>query len=119
MAEQVVGVQGASFTGTKAAEALVTGVSYDKAALANLAFAGTKAEGALVTGVSYQKADIDAATFTGKTVDIAATFAGTEADVAVAGTCHDYAVKTAQFNPAAVELAVGDIVVAAKDVTVQ
>ena len=85
----------------------------------NLAFAGTKAEGALVTGVSYQKADIDAATFTGKTVDIAATFAGTEADVAVAGTCHDYAVKTAQFNPAAVELAVGDIVVAAKDVTVQ
>ena len=119
MAEQVVGVQSASFTGTKAAEALVTGVSYDKAALANLAFAGTKAEGALVTGVSYQKADIDAATFTGKTVDIAATFAGTEADVAVAGTCHDYAVKTAQFNPAAVELAVGDIVVAAKDVTVQ
>ena len=119
MAEQVVGVQSASFTGTKAAEALVTGVSYDKAALANLAFAGTKAEGALVTGVSYQKADIDAATFTGKTVDIAATFAGTEGDVAVAGTCHDYAVKTAQFNPAAIELAVGDIAVSAKEVTVQ
>lgn len=119
MAEQVVGVQSASFTGTKAAEALVTGVSYDKAALANLAFAGTKAEGALVTGVSYQKADIDAATFTGKTVDIAATFAGTEGDVAVAGTCHDYAVKTAEFVPAAIEVAVGDIVVAAKDVTVQ
>lgn len=119
MAEQTVGVQSASFTGTKATEALVTGVSYDKAALANLAFAGTKAEGALVTGVSYQKADIDAATFTGKTVNIAATFAGTEADVAVAGACHDYAVKTAQFNPAAVELAVGDIAVAAKDVTVQ
>jgi len=119
MAEQVVGVQSASFTGIKAAEALVTGVSYDKAALANLAFAGTKAEGALVTGVSYQKADIDAATFTGKTVDINAAFAGTEADVAVAGTCHDYAVKTAQFNPAAIEVAVGDIVVAEKNVTVQ
>ena len=119
MAEQTVGVQSASFSGTKATEALVTGVSYDKAALANLAFAGTKAEGALVTGVSYQKADIDAATFTGKTVDIAATFAGTEGDVAVAGTCHDYAVKTAQFNPAAIELAVGDIAVAAKNVTVQ
>ena len=118
MAEQTVGVQSASFTGTKAAEALVTGVSYDKAALANLAFAGTKAEGALVTGVSYQKADIDAATFTGKTVDINAAFAGTEADVAVAGTCHDYAVKTAQFNPAAIELAVGDIAVAAQEVTV-
>lgn len=119
MAEQTVGVQSASFTGTKAAEALVTGVSYDKAALANLAFAGTKAEQLVVTGVSYQKADIDAATFTGKTVDIAAKFAGTEGDVAVAGTCHDYAVKTAQFNPAAIEVAVGDIVVAAKDVTVE
>lgn len=119
MSEQIVGVQSASFTGTKAAEVLVTGVSYDKAALANLAFAGTKAEGALVTGVSYQKADIDAATFTGKTVDIAAKFAGTEGDIAVAGLCHDYAVKTAQFNPAAIEVAVGDIVVAAKDVVVQ
>ena len=119
MAEQVVGVQSASFTGTKAAEALVTGVSYDKAALANLAFAGTKAEGALVTGVSYQKADIDAATFTGKTVDIAAAFAGTEADVSVSGLCHDYSVKTAEFVPAAIEVAVGDIVVSEKTVTVQ
>ena len=119
MAAQTVGVQSASFTGTKAEDLVVTGVSYDKAALSNLAFAGTKAEGALVTGVSYQKADIDAATFTGKTVDIAATFAGTEGDVSVAGKCHDYAVKTAQFNPAAIEVAVGDIVVAEKTVTVQ
>jgi uncharacterized protein YjbI with pentapeptide repeats len=119
MAAQTVGVQSASFTGTKAEDALVTGVSYDKAALANLAFAGTKAEGALVTGVSYQKADIDKATFTGSTVDIAATFAGTEGDVSVAGLCHDYAVKTAQFVPAAIELAVGDIAVAEKNVTVQ
>ena len=119
MAEQSVGVQSASFTGTKAAEALVTGVSYDKAALANLAFAGTKAEQLVVTGVSYQKADIDAATFTGKTVDIAATFAGTEGDVSVAGKCHDYKVKTAEFVPAAIEVAVGDIVVAEKSVTVQ
>jgi hypothetical protein len=119
MAAQTVGVQSASFTGTKAEDALVTGVSYDKAALANLAFSGTKAEGALVTGVSYQKADIDTATFTGSTVDIAAKFAGTEGDIAVAGLCHDYAVKTAQFNPAAIELAVGDIAVAEKSVTVQ
>ena len=66
-----------------------------------------------------QKADIDTATFTGSTVDIAATFAGTEGDVTVAGTCHDYSVKTAEFVPAAIELAVGDIAVAAKDVTVQ
>lgn len=94
MATQTVGVQSASFTGTKAAEVLVT-------------------------GVSYKKADIDTATFTGATVDIAASFAGTEGDIAVAGLCHDYAVKTAQFNPAAIEVAVGDIVVAEKSVTVQ
>ena len=52
-------------------------------------------------------------------VDIAATFAGTEGDIAVAGKCHDYAVKTAEFVPAAIELAVGDIAVAEKTVTVQ
>lgn len=119
MAAQNVGVQSATFTGTKATEALVTGVSYDKAALANLAFAGTKAEGALVTGVSYDKADIDTATFTGATVDINAAFTGTEGDLSVAGLCHDYAVKTAEFVPAAIEVAVGDIVVAEKTVTVQ
>jgi uncharacterized protein YjbI with pentapeptide repeats len=119
MAAQTVGVQNASFTGTKAEDLVVTGVSYDKAALANLAFSGTKAEGALVTGVSYKKADIDSATFTGAEVDIAATFAGTQGDIAVAGICHDYAVKTAEFNPAAIELAVGDIAVAEKTVTVQ
>ena len=141
MAEQNVGVQSATFTGTahdcvtgvkydkaslsdlafsgtKAEGALVTGVSYDKASLSDLAFAGTKAEGALVTGVSYQKAGIDTATFTGETVDISAKFAGTEGDISVTGKCHDYAVETAKFNGAAVELAVGDIVVAEKSVTV-
>ena len=119
MASQTVGIQSATFSGTKAENALVTGVSYDKAALANLAFSGTTATGALVTGVSYQKADIDNATFTGETVDINANFAGTESDVAVSGNCHDYTVKTAEFIPAAIELAVGDIAVAAKEVTVQ
>lgn len=94
MAAQTVGVQSASFT-------------------------GTKAEDLVVTSVSYKKADIDTATFTGQTVDIAASFAGTEGDIAVAGLCHDYAVKTAEFVPAAIEVAVGDIVVAEKNVTVQ
>ena len=117
MAAQTVGVQSATFTGTE--HDCVSGVNYDKASLSTLTFAGTKAEGALVTGVSYQKADIGSATFTGAEVDIAATFAGTEGDVSVAGKCHDYAVKTAEFNGAAIELAVGDIAVAAKDVTVQ
>lgn len=119
MVAQNVGVQSATFTGTKAEKLVVTGVAYDKAALSDLAFSGTKAEGALVTGVSYDKADIDTATFTGQTVDINAAFAGTEGDIAVAGLCHDYAVKTATFNPAAIELAVGDIAVAEKSVTVQ
>lgn len=119
MATHNVGVQSSTFTGTKAEGALITGVSYQKAALANLTFSGTTAEDVLVTGVSYDKADIDTATFTGATVDIAATFAGTEGDVSVSGNCHDYAVKTAQFNGAAIELNVGDIAVAAKEVTVQ
>ena len=94
MAAQTVGVQSASFT-------------------------GTKAEQLVVTGVSYQKADIDTASFTGAEVDIAASFAGTEGDVAVAGIGHDYTVKTAEFVPAAIEVAVDDIVVAEKSVTVQ
>ena len=42
-----------------------------------------------------------------------------EGDVSVAGKCKDYAVKTAEFNPAAIEVAVGDIVVSEKTVTVQ
>ena len=95
MAAQTVGVQSASFT-------------------------GALAEDLVVTNVSYAKANAEAAaTFTGDTNDIAATFAGTEGDVAVAGTCHDYAVKTAEFVPAAIEVAVGDIVVSEKTVTVQ
>ncbi len=117
MAEQNVGVQSATFTGK--AHDCVTGVKYDKASLANLAFSGAKAEGALVTGVTYQKADIDTATFTGETVDIAATFAGSEGDITVAGKCHDYSVKTAEFVGGSLELNVADIVVSAKEVTVQ
>ena len=117
MAENTVGVQSATFTGT--AHETITGVKYDKAALNGITFAGTKAEGALVTGVTYDKAAIGTQKFTGETVDIAATFAGAEGDINVAGKANDYAVKTAEFTGAAVELAVGDIVVAAKDVTVQ
>lgn len=88
--------------------------------VASAAFSGTLAEDLVVTNVSYAKANAEAAaTFTGNVNDIAATFAGTEGDISVAGKCHDYAVKTAAFNGAAIELAVGDITVAAKDVTVQ
>ena len=86
----------------------------------NASFSGTLAEDLVVTNVSYAKANADAvATFEGLSSDIAATFAGTEGDVAVSGNCHEYAVKTAQFNGAAIELAVGDIKIAEKNVTVQ
>ena len=94
MAEHSVGVQSASFT-------------------------GTKLEGALVTGVTYDKAAVDTATFTGKTVDIAATFTGTEGDIAVSGNYDKASVKTAAFNGAQMELAVGDIVCPERTITVQ
>lgn len=84
------------------------------------AFTGTLAEDLVVTNVSYAKANTDAAaSFEGAVSDIAASFTGIEGDVNVSGNCHDYAIKTAQFNGAAIELAVGDIKVSEKSVTVQ
>lgn len=83
-------------------------------------FTGTLAEDLVVTNVSYAKANAEAAaTFTGNVNDITATFAGTEGDISVTGKANDYAVKTAEFNGADIELNVGDIVVAEKSVTVQ
>ena len=88
-----VGVQSATFTGEVAAELKVN-------------------------NVSYQKHDTATAVFTGEASDISATFAGTEGDVAVAGKYTDttYAAET---TTGAIELAVGDIAVAAKEVTVR
>ena len=110
--------------GAKAADTFVANSLPTMAAhnvgVENATFTGTLAEDLVVTNVSYAKANAEAAaTFTGNTNDITATFAGTEGDIAVAGLCHDYAVKTAEFNPAAIEVAVGDIVVTEKSVTVQ
>lgn len=109
--------------GSKAADQFTANslptMTAQKVGVQSATFAGTTAEGALVTGVSYDKASIGSATFTGETVDITAKFAGTEGDLSVTGTCHDYAVKTAEFVPDAIEVAVGDIVVAEKSVTVQ
>ena len=82
-------------------------------------FTGTKVENLVVTGVSYSKATDGNGTCAGGTYDISASFTGEESDISVAGKCHDYTVKTAEFNGAAIELNVGDINVAAKDVTVQ
>ena len=104
---------------TFVANSLPTMVAHE-VGVQSASFTGTLAEDIVVTGVSYAKANADAtATFTGDVNDISAAFAGTEGDISVSGKCHDYAVKTAEFVPAAIELAVGDIVVAEKQVTVQ
>lgn len=93
MAEQTVGVNTATFT-------------------------GTLAEDLVVTGVSYAKANAEAAaTFTGHTNDITAQFTGTETDVSVKGNYTD-TVAAAEVVNGQVELAVADIVVSAKEVTV-
>jgi hypothetical protein len=73
----------------------------------------------LVTEASYEKATSGNGTCAGGTYDINASFTGSEGDINVAGKCHDYTVKTAEFNGAAIELNVGDIVVGSKTVTVE
>lgn len=71
--EKVVGVQTATFEGTTATKALVTGVTYDKA-------------------------NVQSATFTGKEADIAASFTGIEGDVSVSGNYAKAEVEAASFT---------------------
>lgn len=109
--------------GSKAADTFVANslptMAEQTVGVQNAAFTGTLAEDLVVTGVSYAKANAEAAaTFTGDKNDIAATFAGTEGDIAVAGKYTD-TTYTAAATTGAIELAVGDIKVATKDVTVQ
>lgn len=87
-------------------------------ALASISDATATVEYEKVTSVTYHKVEGATATCAGDVIDITATFAGTEGDINVKGAANDYAVKTADFNGASIELAVGDIVVAAQDVTV-
>jgi hypothetical protein len=85
-------------------------------------FTGSVATGLKVTGVTYQKHDSASATFTGSEVEVTgATFSGDAATIAVRGQGKTYAIDTenTKFNGAALELNVGDIAVAAKEVTVQ
>lgn len=85
-------------------------------------FEGAVAAGLKVTGVTYQTHDVASATFTGSEVAVTgASFTGDAATIAVSGKGKTYAVDAAntKFNGAEVELAVGDIVVAEKAVTVQ
>ena len=85
-------------------------------------FTGAVATGLKVTGVTYQRHDGATAKFTGNEVDVTgATFTGDAATIEVSGNGKTYAVDTnnTKFTGAAIELAVGDIEVSSKEVTVQ
>lgn len=107
--------------GTKAS---YTEGAFDAGTLPELAAEGT----AVVTGITSATAtapvftgDKFAATFTGDKNTVNAAFTGTEVQV-VSGVTYDKATVNAAettFTADAVELAVGDIAVAPKDVTVQ
>lgn len=98
--------------------------TFTQGTLPTLAAAGTT----VVTGITSATAsapvftgDKFAATFTGSSADISATFAGDSIQVVDTVTYDKAAVDAdaTKFNPAAIELAVGDIAVTAKSVTVQ
>lgn len=106
------------------AKASYTEGEFDAGTLPELAATGTQ----VVTGITSATAtapvftgDKFAASFTGASADITATFAGEKTSV-VSGVSYDKAgvdaAKT-KFTGAAVELAVDDVVVTAKEVTVQ
>lgn len=98
--------------------------TFTQGTLPTLANAGTT----VVTGITSATAsapvftgDKFAATFTGSSADISATFAGDSIQVVDTVTYNKAAVDAdaTKFNPAAIELAVGDITVASQSVTVQ
>lgn len=111
-------------TFVQGAKASYTEGAFDAGALPELAATGTT----VVTGITKAEAsaptftgDKFAASFTGASADITATFTGEKTSV-VSGVSYDKAgvdtTKT-KFTGAALELAVGDIAVTAKEVTVQ
>ena len=111
-------------TFTQGAKASYTEGAFNAGSLPTLAAEGTT----VVTGITSATAtapvftgDKFTATFTGNNNTVNASFTGTEVEV-VSGVTYDKAtVNTAgtTFTADAVELAVGDITVAPKDVTVQ
>lgn len=106
------------------AKASFTEGAFDAGTLPELAAAGTQ----VVTGITSATAtapvftgDKFAASFTGASADITATFTGEKTSV-VSGVSYDKAgvdAEKTKFTGAAVELAVDDVVVTAKDVTVR
>lgn len=114
--------------GSKAADSFTANVPAEiepktlATGIASAEFTGTVAAGLKVTSVTYKKHDSASATFTGDEVDVTgASFSGNAATIEVKGNGKTYAVdaENTKFNGAAIELAVGDIAVAAKSVTVQ
>lgn len=111
-------------TFTQGAKAFYKEGTFDAGKLPELAATGTQ----VVTGITSATAtapvftgDKFAASFTGASADITATFAGEKTSV-VSGVNYDKATVDAEkttFTGAAVELAVDDVVVTAKEVTVQ
>ena len=111
-------------TFTQGAKASYTEGAFTQGTLPTLAEAGTT----VVTGITKAEAsapvftgDKFAATFTGASADISAKFAGEKKSI-ISGVTYDKAAvdtENTKFNPAAIELAVGDITVASKSVTVQ
>ena len=111
-------------TFTQGAKASYTEGAFDAGTLPELAATGTT----VVTGITKAEAtaptftgDKFAASFTGTSADITATFTGEKTSV-VSGVNYDKATVDAtktKFTGAAIELDVGDITVTAKEVTVQ
>ena len=111
-------------TFTQGAKASYKEGAFNAGTLPELAAAGTT----VVTGITKAEAtapvftgDKFAASFTGASADITATFAGEKTSV-VSGVSYDKAgvdAEKTKFTGAAVELAVDDVVVTAKEVTVQ
>lgn len=111
-------------TFTQGAKASYTEGTFNAGKLPELAAAGTQ----VVTGITSATAtapvftgDKFAASFTGTSADITATFAGEKTSV-VSGVSYDKAgvdAEKTKFTAGTVELAVDDVVVTAKEVTVQ
>lgn len=111
-------------TFTQGAKASYAEGAFNAGTLPELAEAGTQ----VVTGITKATAtapvftgDKFVASFTGTSADIAATFTGAKTSV-VSGVNYDKAgvdVEKTKFTAGAVELAVDDVVVTAKEVTVQ
>lgn len=111
-------------TFTQGAKASYTEGTFDAGTLPELAEAGIQ----VVTGITSATAtapvftgDKFAASFTGTSADITATFAGEKTSV-VSGVSYDKAgvdAEKTKFTAGAIELNVDDVVVTAKEVTVQ